>query len=79
MSKPICLDKKRRASFPSKFKPGDAFDRTVEGNAVVFRKLERAETPTVKPIRTRDGFLMLPVKLERKRIAAAIRADRDAQ
>ena len=37
------------------------------------------EVPTIEPIRTEEGFLMLPVKLERKAISAVIRADRDAR
>jgi hypothetical protein len=37
------------------------------------------EVPLIKPIRTREGFLMLPVKVSRESIRAAIRADRDAR
>ncbi len=37
------------------------------------------EAPLVEPVRTKEGFLMLPRKLDRKRVIAAIRADRDAQ
>jgi hypothetical protein len=37
------------------------------------------EVPLVKPIRTPEGFLMLPVKVSRESIRAAVRADRDAR
>jgi hypothetical protein len=42
-------------------------------------ELVEKEVPTVQPVRTRGGFLMLPVKLDRKTVAAAIRADRDSR
>jgi hypothetical protein len=41
--------------------------------------LVEKEVPLVKPIRTREGFLMLPVKASRESIRAALRADRDAR
>ena len=31
------------------------------------------------PVRTKEGFLMLPKKLDRKTVAAAIRTDRDSR
>ncbi len=37
------------------------------------------EAPLVKPIRTREGFLMLPVKISPTVIRSALRADRDAR
>jgi len=42
-------------------------------------ELVEKQVPLVKPIRTREGFLMLPVKISRAAIRAAIRADRDAR
>jgi hypothetical protein len=41
--------------------------------------LVKKETPVVELKRTGEGFLMLPVKVSNEAIAAAIRADRDAQ
>jgi hypothetical protein len=38
-------------------------------------ELVEKEVPLVKPIRTAEGFLMLPVKASRKTIRAALRAD----
>jgi hypothetical protein len=35
------------------------------------------EVRVVKPRRTRQGFLMLPVKLDPQAVRAAVRADRD--
>jgi hypothetical protein len=40
---------------------------------------ELKQVPQVKPVRTREGFLMLPVKPSRQSIRAALRADRDAR
>ena len=42
-------------------------------------ELVEKEAPLVEPVRTKEGFLMMPRKLDRTRVAAAIRADRDAQ
>jgi hypothetical protein len=62
------------------FPPRTAFDasRQPDGSVRVVELVEK-EVPLVKPIRTREGFLMLPVKASRESIRAAIRADRDAQ
>jgi hypothetical protein len=79
MSRPIVLDNKRRASFGSDFRPGDTFVRSVDGNRVVFEKVEVVEAPLVKPRRTKEGWLMMPRKFDRARLVAAIRADRDAR
>jgi hypothetical protein len=37
------------------------------------------EAPTVRPVRAKEGFLMLPRALDRQTITAAIRKDRDAR
>jgi hypothetical protein len=82
MSKPIVLDNKRRASFGPEFRPGDTFVRSISGSRVTFEKIERNDVPVVKPVRRGKGkWLMMPlgVKISRKTIAAAIRADRDAR
>lgn len=61
-------------------KPNTDYQAELHGNRIVLVELVPAEdVPVVKPIRTKEGFLMFPKKLDRKKIAAAIRADRDAQ
>jgi hypothetical protein len=61
------------------FPPRTAFDasRQPDGSVRVVPLLEK-EVPLVKPVRTREGFLMLPVKVSKAAIRAALRADRDA-
>lgn len=62
-------------------KPGERFDvqQTADG-AFLLRRLEpvKKAVKTVKLVR-RNGRLMLPVKLDPKAVAAAIRADRDSR
>ena len=53
-------------------------ERQRDGSIRVIELVEK-EVPVVRPLRTREGFLMLPRKLDRKTISAAIRADRDAR
>jgi hypothetical protein len=61
-------------------KPNTDYQAQQEGNRIVLVELVPAEdVPIVKPVRTKEGFLMLRQKLDRKKVAAAIRADRDAQ
>ncbi len=62
------------------FPPRTAFDasRQPDGSVRVVELVEK-EVPLVKPVRTREGFLMLPVKPSRDAIRAALRADRDAR
>jgi hypothetical protein len=51
-------------------------ERQPDGSIRIVEIVEN-EVPVVKPYLTHDGFLMLPTKLDRKSVAAAIRADRD--
>ena len=62
------------------FPPNSVFDavRQADGSIRV-QKITESEVPVVKMVRRPKGYLMLPVKLDRRKIAAAIRADRDAQ
>jgi hypothetical protein len=50
------------------------------GKRVIVVKTERNDVPVVKPVR-RGKWLMMPpeVKISRRTITAAIRADRDAR
>lgn len=77
----VVADNKKRVTLRLA-KPGDRFDvQLSEDGRFVLTKLEpiAKKVPLVQPVRTEDGFLMVPRKLDRKSVAAAIRADRDAQ
>jgi hypothetical protein len=76
----LVADSNGRLASKELFPPGKPFsaERMPDGSIRVVELVEK-EVPTVEPIRTKEGFLMLPVKLERKIVAAAIRADRDSQ
>jgi hypothetical protein len=76
----LVADKNGRICSAELFPPRTAFDasRQPDGSVRVVELVEK-EVPLVKPIRTREGFLMFPVKASRAAIRAAIRADRDAQ
>jgi hypothetical protein len=73
-------DSRGRLTAADLFRPNTAFDasRQPDGSIRVV-ELVKKEVPVVKPVRTKEGFLMLPVKISRKEIVRAIRADRDAQ
>ncbi|HEX4121334.1 MAG TPA: hypothetical protein VH619_12005 [Verrucomicrobiae bacterium] len=76
----LVADKNGRICSAELFPPRTAFDasRQPDGSVRVVPLVEK-EAPLMKPIRTREGFLMLPAKVSRQRIRAAIRADRDAR
>jgi hypothetical protein len=76
----LVADKNGRICSAELFPPRTAFDasRLPDGSVRVVELVEK-EVPLVKPIRTREGFLMLPVKVSRESIRAAIRADRAAR
>ena len=74
----LVADKHGRICSAELFPPRTAFDATRQlDGSIRLVELVRGEVPLVKPVRTRDGFLMLPVKVSRKSIRAALRADRD--
>jgi hypothetical protein len=76
----LVADKHGRICSAEFFPPRTAFDasRQPDGSVRVVELVEK-DVPVVKPISTREGFLMLPVKVSRAAIRAAIRADRDAR
>ena len=76
----LVADKNGRICSADLFPPRTAFDasRQPDGSVRVVQLVEK-EVPVVKPIRTREGFLMLPVKVSRDAIRAALRADRDVR
>ena len=75
----LTADKRCRLSSTTLFRPGAAYNATQEADGTI-RIVEAVEkeVPLVKPVWNRAGFLMLPVKVDRKLVAAVIRADRDA-
>jgi hypothetical protein len=76
----LVADKNGRICSVELFPPRTAFDasRQPDGSVRVVELVEK-EVPLVKPIRTAEGFLMLPVKISRESIRAAIHADRNAR
>ncbi len=76
----LVADENGRLACKSLFTPRKAFsvEPQPDGSIRLVELVEK-EAPVVKPVRTKEGFLMLPQKLDRKLVAAAIRADRDAR
>jgi hypothetical protein len=75
----VTADSRKRVIIPA-CKPGEQFDVQASGNGVfLLRRLEPVTVPVVTPVRTKEGFIMLPRKLDRRLVAAAIRADRDSR
>ena len=76
----LVADSNGRLAGKDLFTPGKPFSaqRMADGSIRVMELVEKV-VPTVQPVRTKEGFLMLPVKLDRKAVAAAIRADRDSR
>jgi hypothetical protein len=73
------LDSRRRAVFPEQFSPGDLFlEEMVGEDEVVFRRVKPKEVPLVK-VSLRGGHLMIDAPLESKRIAKAVREERDSR
>ena len=76
----LVADSNGRLACRDLFTPGKPFsaERMADGSIRVMELVEKV-APTVQPVRTKEGFRMLPVKLDRKAVAAAIRADRDSR
>jgi hypothetical protein len=76
----LVADSNGRLACKELFTPRKAFsaERQPDGSIRLMELVEK-EVPVIKPVRTKQGFLMLPVKLDRKAVAAAIRADRDTR
>ncbi len=74
------LDARRRGIFPPPFQPGDVLVKTEQSReAITFRIVRPADVPVAKTLR-RGGFTMLDAgPAAADRIAAVIRADRDAR
>jgi hypothetical protein len=76
----LVADKRGRLTSAELFRPGTAFnaERLPDGSIRIVELVERT-VPIISPRRTKEGFLMLSRKFNRKAVAAAIRADRDAR
>jgi hypothetical protein len=76
----LVADKHGRLCSAELFPPRTAFDATRQADGSIrLVELTAKEVPLVKPVRTREGFLMLPMKLSRESIRTALRVDRDAR
>lgn len=76
----ISLDAKRRGTFPAPFRPGDRFAVAMpDADTVQFRRLRPVEASTVEPRRVAGRWIGAKVTLDRARLAAAIRADRESR
>ena len=76
----LVADENGRLACKGLFSPRKAFsaDRQPDGSIRLIELVEK-EVPTVRPVQTKEGFLMLPRALDRQTITAAIRKDRNAQ
>ena len=76
----LTADNKGRLTCADLFPPQSTFDakRMPDGTVRLVEMVEK-DVPVVKPVRTSEGFLMLPVKIDKQLIRAAIRADRNAR
>ncbi len=76
----LTVDEKGRLTCLELFSPNAIFDAEKQPDGSVrLTRLGRKKLPVIKPVRTAGGFMMLPLKLDRQLVAAAIRADRDAR
>jgi hypothetical protein len=73
-------DDQGRLTCPDLFPPKTIFNVVQQSNgAIQLEQIQLKETKLVKPIRNKEGFLMLPVQISSEQAAAVIRADRDSQ
>jgi hypothetical protein len=76
----LTADQKGSLTSTELFRPGAVFDATREADGSIrVVELVKSEIPLVQPVRTKEGFLMSPVRLKREAIRRAIRIDRDAR
>ena len=76
----LVADKNGRICSAELFPPRAVLDasRQPDGTVRVARLVEK-EVPVAKPIRAREGFLMLPVKVSRESFRVTLRADLDGR
>ena len=76
----LVADSNGRLACKDLFTLGKPFSAERMGDGIIcLMELVEKDVPTTHPVRTNGGFLMLPVKLDRKIVATAIRVDRDSQ
>ena len=76
----LVADSNGRLARKDLFTPGKPFSaERMGGGSIRLMELVEKEVPTIQPVGTKGGFLMLPVKLDRRTVAAAIRAGRDSR
>lgn len=76
----LTADERGRLTSADLFRPKATFEATIQPDGSIrIVELGERDVPIVEPVKTKEGFLMLPVKVRREVIRRAIRADRDAQ
>jgi hypothetical protein len=76
----LVADKNGRICSAELFPPRAAFDASRQPDGIVrVVQLVEKEAPLMRRIRTREGFLLLAVKVSRESIRSALRADREAR
>ena len=80
MSTVIKLNEKRRGVFPEPFRPGDTLMVDVlEPEVISMHLVKPADVPTVGTRLINGRLYGAKVELDRREVAAAVRADRDEQ
>ena len=75
----LVADSRGRLTAAELFRPGTAYDASRQPDGTIrLAELVEKEAPVVRIKQLAKGFVQWPVKVDRKTIAAAIRADRDA-
>ena len=73
-------DEQGRLGCVDLFAPNALFDVQKQNDGSVrVQRLANNDIPTIEPVFTEEGFLIIPATIDGKKIAAAIRADRDDQ
>ena len=76
----LVADERGRITSAELFRPGAAFSATRQPDGTIrVVELVEMDPPAIKPVRTKEGFLMAPAKISREAIRRAIRLDRDAR
>lgn len=79
MANKIVLDNKRRGTFGPDFRPGDAFEREIDGDTVTFRKLKLSDPPLVRARKVNGRWIGANLNPSRDAILRAIREDRESR
>jgi len=76
----LVTDSKGRLTCAELFPPNTPFSAEKQGDGSIrLIELVEKDVPVINSVRTKDGFLVSPVKVDRKLVVAAIRADRDGR